>query len=50
MIIISCNHACVYEDEGICTLTHVTSVSELTNKSCAYYRERSVNKQKPNKT
>jgi len=41
---ICCNHPCMYEDEGICTLTYVTSVTEINNKDCAYFR----NKKEPN--
>jgi len=47
---ISCNHPCVYEDEGICTLTHVTSVSELSNKSCVYFKTKEEIKKKSNNT
>ncbi|ARE86158.1 hydroxymyristoyl-ACP dehydratase [Clostridium formicaceticum] len=49
MITIFCNHSCLYENEGICTLTHVTSVSELSDKSCAYYKEKENEIKKSNK-
>ncbi|WP_176431420.1 hypothetical protein [Anaerovirgula multivorans] len=49
MITIFCNHPCVYENEGVCTLTHVTSASELSNKSCTYFKKKGEEHKKPNK-
>ncbi|MBM7615161.1 hypothetical protein [Alkaliphilus hydrothermalis] len=40
MITIHCNNPCVYENEGNCTLTHVTSVSQPSHKSCAYFKNK----------
>ncbi|WP_176762011.1 hypothetical protein [Natronincola ferrireducens] len=49
MLTIYCNHSCVYENEGMCTLTHVTSVSELTNKSCVYFKRKGEDMKKTTK-
>lgn len=40
MITINCNNQCLYENDGLCTLTHVTSVSEATERSCAYFKSK----------
>ncbi|WP_144414700.1 hydroxymyristoyl-ACP dehydratase [Clostridium aceticum] len=49
MITIFCNHSCVYENEGTCTLTHITSASELSDRSCAYYKQKGDETKKSNK-
>ncbi|SES90242.1 hypothetical protein SAMN05660297_00919 [Natronincola peptidivorans] len=49
MLTINCTHPCVYENEGICTLTHVTSVSEPNNKNCAYFKKKGDASKKSNK-
>ncbi|KAB3530022.1 hydroxymyristoyl-ACP dehydratase [Alkaliphilus serpentinus] len=40
MMTIHCTSNCLYQQEGQCTLTHVTSISEASNKSCAYFKNK----------
>lgn len=40
MIIIQCINPCLYEEEGQCTLTHVTSVIDPKREDCVYFREK----------
>ncbi|SCZ06903.1 hypothetical protein [Alkaliphilus peptidifermentans] len=41
MMTIHCTtNACIYENDGQCTLTHVTSVTNPIDKSCAYFKEK----------
>jgi len=47
MISIHCTQSCLYENEGNCTLTHVTSVTNSTNHICAYYKEKNKPERKP---
>lgn len=37
---IQCTSPCLYEREGECTLTHVTSVSNINEGSCAYFKNK----------
>lgn len=37
---IQCISPCLYEKEGECTLTHVTSVSNPQKESCAYFKDK----------
>jgi len=37
---IQCINPCLYEKEGECTLTHVTSVSNTQEQGCAYFRNK----------
>ena len=39
-MIIRCTSPCLFENDGQCTLTHVSSVSEPSDKSCAYYKKK----------
>lgn len=39
-MIIRCTSSCLFENDGLCTLTHVTSVSEPSENSCAYYKKK----------
>lgn len=38
MTIIQCINPCLYEEEGECTLTHVTSVSNPQERDCVYFK------------
>jgi hypothetical protein len=39
-MIIRCTNPCLFENDGQCTLTHVASASEPSDKSCAYYKKK----------
>lgn len=41
---IQCVNPCLYEKEGKCTLTHVTSVSNPQKEDCVYFREKKEDK------
>ncbi|GAB6086419.1 hypothetical protein [Alkaliphilus crotonatoxidans] len=44
MTTINCNHPCLYESDGVCTLTHATSITATTEKSCAYFKDKAEQK------
>lgn len=44
MAMIQCSIPCLYEQEGECTLTHVTSVSNTQEQSCAYFKDKKKTK------
>lgn len=48
-MIIRCTSPCLFENDGQCTLTHVSSVSEPSDNSCAYYKKKAaaINKEHP---
>lgn len=39
-MIIPCSERCIYQKEGLCTLTQVTSSSKTPLKDCPYYRSK----------
>ncbi len=41
---IQCTNPCLYEKEGKCTLTHVTSVSNPQKEDCVYFKDKKENK------
>jgi hypothetical protein len=43
-LIIPCSEKCVYEEEGLCTLKHITYSSGTPLKDCPYYREKEKKK------
>ncbi len=47
---IQCVNPCLYEKDGECTLTHVTSVSNdqstSVDKGCAYFRNKKAGERK----
>lgn len=47
-MIIPCSEGCVYQKEGLCTLTQVTSSSNTPLKDCPYFqsKEEKNNKEK----
>ncbi|HYE10085.1 MAG TPA: hypothetical protein VEF53_07895 [Patescibacteria group bacterium] len=40
MILINCTDNCLYQENGMCTLDNVSSLSNTTNKGCEFYKER----------
>lgn len=51
MININCNLDCFYENDGKCTLTHVSSLSSTPHPSCLNYQpKKNKNPESKNKT
>lgn len=48
MMNINCSEKCVYEENGKCTLTHVTPLSSLftTQADCAYFLPKQLSEKK----
>ncbi|WP_192930241.1 hypothetical protein [Alkaliphilus pronyensis] len=45
MMTIHCTtSSCIYQNDGQCTLTHVTSVTNPTDNRCGYYKGKKNNK------
>ncbi len=40
MTMIQCTNPCLYQKEGKCTLTHVTSVSNPQKEDCVYFKNK----------
>ncbi|WP_156774379.1 hypothetical protein [Alkaliphilus oremlandii] len=40
MTMIQCTSPCFYEKEGECTLTHVTSISNVQDQGCVYFKDK----------
>jgi hypothetical protein len=51
MMNINCSEKCIYEENGKCTLNHVTPLSNLfsTQADCAYFNPKEINKKAPQK-
>lgn len=41
---IACSEKCVYEEDGLCTLKHVTTPSSTPLKDCPYFTEKNKKK------
>lgn len=39
-MLINCSENCIYQNEGICTLKHVTNSSGTPSEDCPYFREK----------
>lgn len=39
-MIIPCSEGCIYQKEGLCTLTQVTSSSKTPLEDCPYFRSK----------
>jgi hypothetical protein len=40
LILINCTDNCLYQENGMCTLDNVSSLSNTTSKGCEFYKER----------
>lgn len=45
-MIIPCSENCIYQDDGLCTLTKVKSSSGTPLKDCPYFRDKDKEKRK----
>ncbi len=50
MAMIRCTNPCLYEKEGKCTLTHVTSVSNPQKEDCVYFKDKKKDETKKYQT
>ena len=41
---ITCSEKCIHEDEGLCTLNTVTSISGTPINDCPYFTEKEAKK------
>ena len=48
LILINCIDKCKYQENGMCTLDNVTSLSNTTNTGCEFYQERASKKKEDN--
>jgi len=46
-LIIPCSEKCIYEEDGLCTLKHITKSSGTPLKDCPYYKEKDKKKDEP---
>ncbi|EOD00475.1 hypothetical protein [Caldisalinibacter kiritimatiensis] len=37
---INCSENCIYQNDGICTLTYITKSAGTIKSNCPYYREK----------
>lgn len=44
---INCVESCVYQDNGICTLTHITKPTGEIKSGCPYFKSKKKKTQKP---
>ncbi len=50
MNMIQCISPCFYEKEGECTLTHITSVSNIQEERCPYFKGKREEEEKKTNT
>lgn len=48
LILINCIDNCMYQENGMCTLDNVSSLSNTTNIGCEFFKERASKEKEDN--
>lgn len=48
LILINCIDNCTYQENGMCTLDNVSSLSNTTSTGCEFYKERASKQKEDN--
>ena len=48
LILINCTENCVYQNDGMCTLNNVSSLSNTSHSGCEFYQKKGSKKEEDN--